>query len=136
MVLSCFDRNDFILEALSDIQPDSSPEPISCNVFPLVLSSFKDQQCSVDIDPSAQPSVRGRLRKCIDVIIQGCKIPFFHLPTPFSKANNASARTNSTFMTETVNNLLKLNPLSQKFFALRTLLIRSLFLLVVRVNKG
>ena len=102
------------MEALSDSQPDSSSEPISCNVLPLVLSSFKDQQCFADIDPSAQPSVRGRLRiECIDfwrslevfqfilnVIIQGYKIPFFHLPTPFSKANNASARNNSTFVTE------------------------------------
>ena len=34
------------------------------------------------------------------VIIQGYNIPFFHLPTPFSKANNASARNNSTFVSE------------------------------------
>ena len=44
VVLSCFDRNDFILEALSYSQPDSSFDPISCNVLPLVLSSFQDQQ--------------------------------------------------------------------------------------------
>ena len=98
--------------------------------MPLVLSSFKDQQCSADIDPPAQPSVRGRLRKCIDfwrplevsqfilnVIIQGYKILFFHLPTPFSKANNASARTNSTFVTEAVNDLLKLNLVEEIFCA-------------------
>ena len=105
VVLSCFDRNEFILEVLSDSQrPDSSSDPISCNVLLLVLSSFLDQQCFADIDPPAQPSVRGRLGKCIDfwrslevsqfilnVIIQGYKISFFHLPTPFSKANNASA---------------------------------------------
>jgi len=109
------------LEALSDSQPDSSSDPTSCNVFPLVLSSFKDQQCFADIDTPAQPSVRGRLRKCIDfwrslevsqfilnVIIQGYKIPFFHLPTPFSKANNTSARNNSAFVSEPVNDLLKL----------------------------
>ena len=42
VVLSCFDRNDFILEALSDDQPDSSSDPTSCYVFPLVLSSFED----------------------------------------------------------------------------------------------
>ena len=116
------------MEALSDSQPDSSPEQISGNVFPLVLSSFKDQQCSVDIDPPAQPSVSGRLRKCIDfwrslevsqfilnVIIQGYNIPFFHLPTPFFKANNASARTNSTIVTEAVNDQLKLN-LAEEIF--------------------
>ena len=116
---------------MSDSQPDSSSEPISCNVLPLVLSSFKDQQCFADIDPSAQPSVRGRLRiECIDfwrslevsqfilnVIIQGYKIPFFHLPTPFSKANNASARNNSTFVTEAVNDLLKLNLVEEIFCA-------------------
>ena len=49
------------LEALSDSQPDSSSDPISCNVLPLVLSSFQDQQCFADIDPPAQHSVRGRL---------------------------------------------------------------------------
>ena len=128
--LSCFDCNDFILEALSDSQPDSSSEPISCNVFRLVLSSFKDQQCFADIDPPAQPSVRGRLRKCIDfwrslevsqftlnVIIQGYKIPFFHLPSPSSKANNASARNNSSFGSEAVNDLLKLNLVEEIFCA-------------------
>ena len=118
------------MEALSDSQPDSSSDPISCNVLPLVLSSFQDQQCFADIDPPAQPSVRGRLRKCIDfwrslevsqfilnVIIQGYKIPFFHLPTPFSKANNASARYNSSFVSEAVNDLLKLNLVEEVFCA-------------------
>ena len=111
-------------------QPDSSSDPISCNVLPLVLSSVLDQQCFADIDPPAQPSVRGRLRKCIDfwrslevsqfirnVIIQGYKIPFFHLTTPFSKANNASACYNSTFVSEAVNNLLKLNLVEEVFCA-------------------
>ena len=32
---------------------------------------------------------------------------FFHLPIPFSKANNASASNNSTFVSEAVNDLLK-----------------------------
>ena len=118
------------MEALSDSQPNSSPEPIFCHVSPLVLSSFKDQQCSADIDPPAKSSVRGRLRKCIDfwrsfevsqfilnVIIQGYKIPFFHLRTPFSKAKNASAPTNSTFVTEAVNDLLKLNLVEEIFCA-------------------
>jgi len=111
------------LEALNDSsQPDSISDPTFCNVFPLVLSSFKDQQCFADIDTPAQPSVRGRLRKRIDswrslevsqlilnVIIQGYKITFFHLPTPFSKVNNASARNNSAFVSEAVNDLLNLN---------------------------
>jgi len=110
------------LEALSDSQPDSSSDPISCNVFPLVLGSFKDQQCFADVDTVAQPSVRGRLRKCIDfwrslevsqfilnVITLGYKIPFFHLPTRFSKDNTASARSNSAFVSEAVNDLLKLD---------------------------
>jgi len=65
VVLSCFDRNDFILEALSDSRPDSSSDPTSCNVFLLVLSSFKDQQCFADIDTPAQPSLRGRLRNAL-----------------------------------------------------------------------
>ena len=110
------------MEALSDSQPDSSSDPTSCNFVPLVLSSFKDQQCFANIDTPAQPSVRGRLQKCIDfwrsleisqfilnVIIQGYKIPFFHLPTPFSKAKNASARNNSAFVSEAVNDLLRFN---------------------------
>ena len=81
---------------LSDNQPDSSYDPTSCNVSPLVFSSFKDQHCFANIDTPAQPSVRRSLRKCIDfwrslevsqfilnVIIQGYNIPFFfHLPTP------------------------------------------------------
>ena len=49
------------------------------------------------------------------VINQGYKIPFFHLPTPFSKANNVSARNNSTFVSEAVNELLKLD-LVEEFF--------------------
>ena len=115
---------------MSDCQPDSSSDPISCNVFPLVLSSFKDQQCFSDIDTAAQPPVRGRIRKCIDfwrslevsqfilnVINQGYKIPFFHLPTPFSKANNVSARNNSTFVSEAVNELLKLDLMEEIFCA-------------------
>ena len=120
------------MEALSDSQPDSSSDPISCNVLLLVLSSFLDQQCFADIDPPTQPSVCGRLRKCIDfwrslevsqfirnVIIQGYKIPFFHLTTPFSKANNASACYNSTFVSEAVNNLLKLNLVEEVFLCTR-----------------
>jgi len=57
-----------------------------------------------------------------------------HFPTPFSKDNNASVRNNSAFVSEAVNDLLKLD-LVKKYFAPRTLLIRSLFLLALRANK-
>ena len=33
--------------------------------FPFVVSSFKDPPCSAVIDTPVQPSVGGRLRKCI-----------------------------------------------------------------------
>ena len=43
--LSCFERNDFILKALSDSQPDSSSDPVSCklNAFPLVFSLLRSR---------------------------------------------------------------------------------------------
>ena len=50
VVLSCFHCNDFILEALGDSQPNFCSDPASCKVYPLVLSSFKDQQCFAYID--------------------------------------------------------------------------------------
>ena len=91
-----------------------------CNVFSLVLSSFKDQQCFAYIDTPDQPSVRARLPECIDfwllleisrvilnVIIQGYKTTVFHLPTPVFKANNASARNNSAFVFKAVDDLFK-----------------------------
>ena len=90
------------------------------DVAPLVLAAVKDSESSVDI--SIQPSVRGRLFKGIDfwralpasqfilnVISQGYKIPFFQLPTPFYKVNNASARSNNSFVTIALNELLSLN---------------------------
>ena len=68
------------------------------------------------------PSIRGRLGEFVDfwrtlevsqfvlnVIMQGYKIPFFQLPTPFAKRNNTSARENSDFVSQTVNNLLRLD---------------------------
>ena len=36
VLLSCFDCNDFILEALGDSQPNFSSDPASCKVYPLV----------------------------------------------------------------------------------------------------
>ena len=92
----------------------------SCNVFPIVFSSFKDNQCFAYIDTFIQASVCARLQKCIDfwhlleisrfvlnVIVQGYKIPFFHLPTPFSKPNNAPARNNSPFVSKAADDLFK-----------------------------
>ena len=114
------------MEALSDCQPDSSSDPISCHVLTLILNSFKDQQSFADIDTAAQPSVRGRLRKCIDFwrslevsqfILNVIKIPFFLLPTPLSKANKVSARNNSTFVSEAVNDLLMLDLVVEFFCA-------------------
>ena len=79
-----------------------------------------DRQCFAYIDTPAQPSVHARLQKCIDfwrsleisrfilnIITQGYKILCFHLPTSFSKANNASARNNSAFVCKAVDDLLK-----------------------------
>ena len=90
------------------------------DVAPLVVAAVKDSESSVDI--SIQPSVRGRLFKGIDfwralpasqfilnVISQGSKIAFFQLPTPFYKVNNASARSNNSFVTIALNELLSLN---------------------------
>ena len=43
VVLSRFDHNDFMIKALRDILVVT--RLAYCNVFPLVLSSFKDQHC-------------------------------------------------------------------------------------------
>ena len=66
--------------------------------------------------------MRGRLRKFFDfwrtlevsqfilnVIVQDYKIPFFQLPTPFDRRNNNSARENSDFVSQAVNDLLRLD---------------------------
>ena len=50
VVLPCFHCNDSILEALGNSQPNFSSDPAFCKVYPLVLSSFKDQQCFAYID--------------------------------------------------------------------------------------
>ena len=77
---------------------------------------------------SSQLTVRGRLKLCIpfwrslgtsqfilNVIIQGYKIPFFELPTPFFKANNASALSKSSFVSKAVNELLHANLVEEIF---------------------
>ena len=100
-----------ISEALIDQNhPDFNHDFVSCTDFP---------QYSVAFDSPVQPTVRGRLRKCIEfwrslevsqfilhIISEGYKIPFFQLPTPFFKSNNASARVNSNFVSSAVNDLL------------------------------
>ena len=98
------------------------------DVTPLVLAAVKDSESTVEI--SIQPSVRGRLFKCIDfwrtlpasqfilnVISQGYKIPFFQLPTPFYKVNNASACSNNSFVTIALNELLSLDLIEKIFCA-------------------
>ena len=73
-------------------------------------------------------SVRGRLKLCIPfwrslgtsqfilkVISQGYKITFFELPTPFFKANNASALSNRSFVSKAVNELLHTNLVEESF---------------------
>ena len=46
---------------------------------------------------------------------QGYKIPFFELPTPFFKANNASALSYSLFVSQAVNELLHANLVEEIF---------------------
>ena len=70
-----------------------------------------------------------------NVISQGYKISFFELPTPFFKANNASALSNSSFVSKAVNELLHAN-LVEGIFACLTLSTRFLFPRVALVNKG
>ena len=41
--------------------------------------------------------------------MQGHKIPFFQLPTPYVKRNNSSARENSDFVSQSVSDLLRLD---------------------------
>ena len=86
---SNFNSSDSFSAVLCESQPDFDCIPASCDLTSLVLEAFKDSQCTVHIDSSRQPSVRGRLRECIDiwrslevsqfilnVISQGYKIPF------------------------------------------------------------
>ena len=53
----------------------------------------------------------------LHVISQGYKIPFFQLPTPFFKPNNASARSNRHFVSQAVNDLLDSNLIEEIFSA-------------------
>ena len=111
-----------------EAEDDSTFNCISaCFEFdPLVLNTFDDSHCASDL--SSEATVRGRLKLCIDfwrslessqfilnVISQGYKIPFFELPTPFVKANNASALSNSSFVSKAVNELLHANLIEEIF---------------------
>ena len=51
----------------------------------------------------------GTLQFILNVIGLGYKNPFCYLPTPFFKANNASAFSNSLFVSHAVNELLHAN---------------------------
>ena len=51
----------------------------------------------------------------LNVISQGYTIPFFELPTPFFKANNASALSNSSLVSQAVNELLHANLVEEIF---------------------
>ena len=83
-------------------------------IHPLFSDLLGDSLGTFDF--SSQPTVRGRLKLCIpfwrflgtsqfilNAIIQGYKIPFLELPTPFFKANNASTLSNSSFVSKVVD---------------------------------
>ena len=60
----------------------------------------------------------------LNVIMQGYKIPFLQLPTPFAKRNNTSARENSDFVSPAVSDLLRLDQI--KYFACNPYIINPL----------
>ena len=89
-------------------------------VFMLEFIKYSGQ-LAIDLTSS---SVRGRLRKFVDFwrtletsqfilnnIMQGYKIPFFQLPTPFVKRSNTytSARENSDFASRAFSRFLRLD---------------------------
>ena len=98
---------------------DSNPS-VAAFADSFLVDFFKDSgSLAVDLTYS---SVRGRLRKFVvfwrtlevsqfflNVIMQGYKIPFLQLPTPFAKRNNTSARENSDFVSQAVSDLLRLD---------------------------
>ena len=94
------------MKAEDDSVSDCNRVFLRSEIHPLALDSLGDSLCTSDF--SSQHRVRGRFKLCIsfrrslgasqfilDVISQGYKIPFFELPTPFFKAKNASALSNS-----------------------------------------
>ena len=126
MVISIFHHNDLVMEAEDDSASDANLVSLRSEIHPLILDSLGDSLCKFDF--SSQPTVRGRLKLCIpfwralgtlqfvlNVISQGYKIPFFELPTPFFKANNATALSNSSFVSKAVNELLHANLVEEIF---------------------
>lgn len=110
------------MEAGDDSASDGNLVSFRSEIRPLILDSLGD---SFSFYFSSRPSVRGRLKLCIPfwrslgtlqfilkVISQGYKIPFFELPTPFLKANNASALSNRS---KAVNELLHTNLVEEIF---------------------
>ena len=113
------------MEAEDDSASDGNLVSFRSETHPLILDSLGD---SFSFDFSSRPSVRGRLKLCIpfwrslgtsqfilQVISQGYKIPFFELPTPLFKANNASALSNRSFVSKAVNELLHTNLIEEIF---------------------
>ena len=126
VVNSIFDYNDLVMEAEDDSVSDCNLVSLRSEIHPVALDSLGDSLCTSDF--SSQPTVRGRLKLCIsfwrslgasqfilNVISQGYKIPFFELPTPFFKVNNASALSNSSFVSQAVNELLHANLVEEIF---------------------
>ena len=114
------------MEAEDDSVSDCNLVSLRSEIHPLALDSLGDSLCISDF--SSQPTVRGRFKLCISfwcslgasqfilyVISQGSKISFFELPTPFFKANNASALSNSSFVSQAVNELLHANLVGEIF---------------------
>ena len=108
------------MEAEDDSVLDCNGVSFRSEIHPLVLDSLGDSLCRSDFP--TQPRMRGRLKLCFDfwrslgtlqfilnVIIQGYKIFFFELPAPFFKVNNASALSNSSFVSKAVNEPLHAN---------------------------
>ena len=109
------------MEAEDDSVLDSNLVSSSSEMHPLVLTLLGNWRSL------------GTSQFIINVISQGYKIPFFKLPTPFFKASNASALSNSLFVSQAVNELLIL---LKRFFACLILSIRFQFPLIALANKG
>ena len=114
------------MKAEDDSVSDCNLIFLRSEIHPLALDSPGDSLCTSDF--SSQHTVRGRFKLCIsfwrslgasqfilNVISQAYKIPFFELPTPFFKANNASALSNSSFVSQAVNELLHANLVEEIF---------------------
>ena len=120
----CLNKVDFFTLLFYDSVSDCNLVSLRSEFYPLTLDSLGDSLCTSDF--SSQPTVRGRLKLCIsfwrslgasqfilNFISQGYKIAFFELPT--NNANNASALSNSLFMSQAVNELLHANLVEEIF---------------------